>query len=428
MERFAINKLIDWKKSKNRKPLIIEGARQVGKTYLMREFGSKFYKNTLYVNFDRNERAKDRFKGDIDPARILKELSVQFECEINENTLIIFDEIQECKNALRSLKYFCEETPQYSIMAAGSLLGVALHENDSFPVGKTDFLQMYPLSFYEFLLATGKKMLVDILREKDVQTITSFKDTLTELLRVYYITGGMPAVVNSYISDSDFAKVRETQNAILTAYQLDFSKHIPLSAYPKVGQIWNSLPQQLTKENKKFAYNLVAKNAKSKEYSVALNWLVKTGLSYEINKVSKPDLPLSAYAESGFFKLYSLDVGLLGALSGLDTQTVLNSNTLFTEFKGALTEQFVLQQLKALGIKNVYYWTSNANAEIDFLIQRQNDVIPVEVKASINNQAKSLKVYRQKYSPRKSYRISLNGYKVDDDIVNIPLYAMESFV
>jgi len=428
MKRFAIDNLLKWKVSKQRKPLIIEGARQVGKTWLMQEFGARHYKNTIYVNFDRNEKAYSRFETDLDPKRIMRDLSIQFDTDITPETLIIFDEIQECKNALRSLKYFCEEASEYSVISAGSLLGVALHDGDSFPVGKVDFLKMYPLSFYEFLEALGKNRLLQVLREKDLDAIASFKDTLIELLRTYYFVGGMPAAVTSFANSGDFSNVRTVQESILNAYNLDFSKHIPLSSYPRVGQIWDSIPRQLSKESKKFVYNVVEPKAKSKEYSVALAWLVKTGLAYSINKISKPAMPLKAYEEDTYFKLYALDVGLLGAMSGLTTKALIEGDRVFTEFKGALTEQYVLQEMKAIGQKNINYWTSGATAEVDFVVQLDDDIVPIEVKASVNNQAKSLKVYREKFAPAKAFRISLNDYNADSGLYDIPLYAMESFI
>lgn len=428
MQRFATQKLLEWKVSTNRKPLIIEGARQVGKTWLMHEFGKNHYNNSIYINFDRNSKIHSRFDIDLDPKRIIRDLSIHFETDITSETLIIFDEIQECKNALRSLKYFCEETPEYHIVAAGSLLGVALHEGDSFPVGKVDFLKMYPLSFYEFLSAIGKNKLLELLQSKDIESITSFKEELTELLRTYYFVGGMPASINSYISNGNFVDVREVQNTILNAYKLDFSKHIPLSSYNRVDQIWDSIPRQLSKENKKFVYNVVDPKAKSKEYSIALNWLIKTGLTYSITKISRPSIPIRAYEEDNFFKLYTLDVGLLGAMSDLSAKAVIDGDRVFTEFKGALTEQYVLQQMKSMGIKSIHYWTSSATAEIDFVINLDDFVVPIEVKASTNKQAKSLKIYKEKYSPKKSFRISLNDYKASGDLHNIPLYAVESLL
>ncbi len=428
MQRFATQKLLEWKVSTNRKPLIIEGARQVGKTWLMQEFGKNHYNNSIYINFDRNSKIHSRFDIDLDPKRIIRDLSIHFETDITSETLIIFDEIQECKNALRSLKYFCEETPEYHIVAAGSLLGVALHEGDSFPVGKVDFLKMYPLSFYEFLSAIGKNKLLELLQSKDIESITSFKEELTELLRTYYFVGGMPASINSYISNGNFVDVREVQNTILNAYKLDFSKHIPLSSYNRVDQIWDSIPRQLSKENKKFVYNVVDPKAKSKEYSIALNWLIKTGLTYSITKISRPSIPIRAYEEDNFFKLYTLDVGLLGAMSDLSAKAVIDGDRVFTEFKGALTEQYVLQQMKSMGIKSIHYWTSSATAEIDFVINLDDFVVPIEVKASTNKQAKSLKIYKEKYSPKKSFRISLNDYKASGDLHNIPLYAVESLL
>lgn len=429
MERFKFEKLIVWKKSKNRKPLIIRGARQVGKTWLMKEFGQREYSQTAYVNFESSKALKNLFVADFDIQRILTAIQIETGVQIKaENTLIIFDEIQECHGAITSLKYFFENAPQYHILAAGSLLGVAMHQHTSFPVGKVDFLDLHPLSFGEFLLALSKKSLFNLLQSCDWSLITSFKSKYIELLRQYYFIGGMPEAVYSFSNENDFNKVREIQMRILNAYEQDFSKHAPHEIVPRIRMIWQSIPSQLSKENKKFIYGVLKHGARAKDYEMAMAWLIDSGLIYKVNRTSKPALPLIAYMDITAFKLYLLDVGLLGAMGNLDIKTIVDGSRIFQEFKGAMTEQYVLQQLKNCEKLSIYYWSNDkSTAEIDFLVQFANNVIPIEVKAEENLQAKSLKLFQQQYKPSISIRTSMSDYRVDDWLTNLPLYAIENY-
>ncbi len=426
MYRTAIEKLLKWKEKKNRKPLIIEGARQVGKTWLMKEFGRLYYDDTVYINFDSNSRMKELFESDLDTKRIVMGLELYIGHKIIPgNTLIIFDEIQEVPKALSSLKYFCEDVPEYQIVCAGSLLGIALHEGTSFPVGKVEFLELYPLSFVEFLMALGKERFVELLGKQDYQMITTFKQTYIDFLKQYYFVGGMPEVVQSFVENNDLNEVREIQQRILTAYEQDFSKHAPNEIVPKIRMVWNSIPSQLAKENKKFIYGLVREGARAKEYETAIMWLSDCGLIYKVSRVKAPGFPLKAYEDLKAFKLFIVDVGLLGCMVGLGQKTLLDGNDLFVEFKGALTEQYVCQQLKTMeGINTYYYTNDRGSCEIDFVVNINERVIPIEVKAEVNLQAKSLKVYYEKYKPEISIRTSMADYKKEDWLVNLPLYAI----
>lgn len=418
--------LVNWKNSKDRKPLIIRGARQVGKTWLMREFGKNQYEECAYINFDNNERMESLFSGNLDIERIITALQIETGVKIGaQNTLIIFDEVQEVPRALTSLKYFCENAPEYHIIAAGSLLGVALHLGTSFPVGKVEFLDLYPMDFLEFLSAMGNDELVKLLESKDFSLITNFKGKYIDLLKQYYYIGGMPAVVASFIEDSDYGKVRQLQKEILMAYEQDFSKHAPNEAVPRIRMLWSSTPAQLAKENRKFIYGLIRQGARAREYELAMTWLIDCGLIYRISKVTKPDMPLIAYQDFNAFKLFILDVGLLGAMSELDIKSLLEGNKLFEEFKGALTEQYVLQQLIASRQITPYYWSAEkASAEIDFLFQSEMNIVPLEVKAAENLQAKSLKSYCQKYKPKYAIRTSMSDYRHEEWLTNVPLYAI----
>jgi predicted AAA+ superfamily ATPase len=420
--------LVEWKNSNSRKPLIIRGARQVGKTWLMREFGKTHYEKYAYINFDNNERMENLFGGNLDIERIITALQIETGIKIEaQNTLIIFDEVQEVPRALTSLKYFCENAPEYHIVAAGSLLGIALHPGTSFPVGKVEFLDLYPLNYLEFLSAMGNDDLVKLLESNDFSMITSFKGKYVDLLKQYYYIGGMPAVVASFIETSDYKKVRQLQKEILIAYEQDFSKHAPNEAVPRIRMLWNSIPAQLAKENRKFVYGLIRQGARAREYELAMTWLIDCGLIYKICRVTKPDMPLMAYQDFNAFKLYVLDVGLLGAMSELDIKSLLEGNKLFEEFKGALTEQYVLQQLVAGREITPYYWTAErSSAEIDFIFQSRSNIIPLEVKAAENLQAKSLKSYCQKYNPKYAIRTSMSDYRYDEWLTNLPLYAINS--
>ena len=423
MRRYAINKLIAWKESKTRKPLIIRGARQVGKTWLMKEFGKSHYKKTIYINFENNDLMREHFSKDLNTTRIIEGLELEYSKIDANNTLIILDEIQECPKALTALKYFYENNPQYHIVTAGSLLGVALHENISFPVGKVDFLDLYPLSFFEFLEAIGEENFVNLLNNHGSDNIKTFKPKYIEWLKKYYYIGGMPEAVNLFIETNDFKKVRKVQETILETYRNDFSKHISSTGKLKIDLLWESIPNQLTQESKKFVYKKIKQGARADEFEEALSWLINCGLAYKINRITKPALPIKAYEDTKAFKLYILDVGLLCALSKLPARTLIDGDKIFTEFNGALAEQYVLQQLKTLEDIEVAYWISKSgNAEIDFVIQTDGYVIPVEVKAATNLQAKSLKVYREKFEPEISIRTSLADFEINNGLYNIPLF------
>ena len=426
MYRQAIEDLYKWKENKYRKPLIIEGARQVGKTWLMKEFGEAAYENTVYINFDSNRQMQELFSVDLNTDRILMGLELYIGKKINpENTLLIFDEVQEVPRALSSLKYFYEDAPEYHIICAGSLLGIALHGGTSFPVGKVDFLKLFPLTYQEFLLAIGKEQFAKLLESQDYTMIASFKQTYIDTLKQYYFVGGMPEVVLRFSENLDFNEVREVQKRILDSYEQDFSKHAPLEIVPKIRMIWNSIPSQLAKENKKFVYGLVREGARAKDYEAAIMWLTDCGLVHKVSRVHTPGLPLKAYEDLKAFKLFVLDVGLLGCMTGLRQQVLLDGSDLFKEFKGALTEQYVLQQLKAIPAYHLYYYTNARGAcEIDFLIDNGEKVVPVEVKAEVNLKAKSLKTYCEKYKPEMAIRTSMSDYKKQDWLVNIPLYGI----
>lgn len=426
MYRYKIEELISWKNSQDRKPLIIRGARQVGKTWLMKEFGKNNYEKCAYINFDDNSRMNQLFSGDFDIERIIQGLKIESGVNIEpENTLIIFDEIQETPKAVTSLKYFYENANQYHIVAAGSLLGVAMHEGTSFPVGKVDFLDLYPLNFHEFLKALGENELIELIKENDVNLITVFADKLKLYLKQYLYIGGMPEVVDSYIKNKDFEEVRRKQLVLLEAYEQDFSKHAPNNVVPRIRQLWNNIPTQLAKENKKFIYGLVKEGARAREYELALSWLIDCGLVYQVNRVNDCKIPLSAYQDFNAFKLYLLDVGLLCAMAKIDATTIIEGNEIFIEFKGALTEQFVLTELKTNTTSPIFYWSSEKGiAEVDYIIQLGKNNIPIEVKANENLQSKSLKNFVQKYDTKINIRTSMSNYKKEEWLINIPLYLI----
>lgn len=426
MYRDAIEKLLKWKQDSNRKPLLIKGARQVGKTWLMKEFGRQAYDDTVYINFDSNPQMAELFAGDLGTERLVMGLEMYAGRKIKpDNTLLIFDEIQEVPRAMASLKYFCEEAPQYHIACAGSLPGIALHQDTSFPVGMVNFLQLYPLSFTEFLKAAGKEQFAELLERKDFQMITSFRQTYIEALKLYYFVGGMPEAVQNFAGNRDFNKVREIQNNIIAAYEQDFSKHAPNSIVPKIRMVWNSIPSQLARENKKFVYGLLREGSRAKEYETAIMWLCDCGLLHKVSRVSTCGMPLRAYEDLKAFKLFMADVGLLGCMAGLSQRTLLDGNRLFTEFKGALTEQYVCQQLKTIENLHICYYTNDrSSCEIDFAVDTGERVIPVEVKAEVNLKAKSLKTYREKYAPDLCIRTSMADYKEEDWLTNLPLYAI----
>lgn len=428
MYRIAIEKLYKWKNSKRRKPLIIEGARQVGKTWLMKEFGEQAYADTVYINFDSNSRMADLFSADLDTDRLIMGLELYAGRKINpDNTLLIFDEVQEVPRALASLKYFYENAPQYHIVCAGSLLGIALHQGTSFPVGKVDFLKLYPLSFSEFLMATGNERFAELLKNQDYEMITSFKQTYIDALKHYYFVGGMPEAVQSFAESKDFNEVRAIQKRILAAYEQDFSKHAPNEIVPKIRMLWNSIPSQLARENKKFIYGLVREGGRAREYETAIMWLSDCGLVHRVSRVNAAGIPLKAYEDLKAFKLFIVDVGLLGCMTGLRQRTLLDGDDLFVEFKGALTEQYVCQQLKTIEDLGVYYYTNDrGSCEIDFVVDTGEQIVPIEVKAETNLRAKSLKTYRERFEPELSVRTSMADYKKEDWLLNLPLYAIEN--
>lgn len=426
MYRNKIKELIQWKNSKNRKPLIIRGARQVGKTWLMQEFGKSYYEKYAYINFDSNSRMEELFSTDFDIERIIQGLKIESGINIEpENTLIIFDEIQETPKALTSLKYFYENANEYHIVAAGSLLGVAMHEGTSFPVGKVDFLDLYPLNYEEFLEALGEKELVNLINNQNIELINIFADKFKNYLKQYLFIGGMPEIVFDYVQNKDFNSVRNKQARLLEAYEQDFSKHAPNNIVPRIRQLWNNIPTQLAKENKKFIYGLVKQGARAREYEVALSWLIDCGLVYQINRVKDCKIPLAAYQDFNAFKLYLLDVGLLCAMAKIDAQTIIEGNNIFIEFKGALTEQLVLTELKSNTNVPIFYWSSETGiAEIDYIIQMGHNNIPIEVKSNENLQSKSLKNFVQKYNTKINIRTSMSNYRKEDWLINIPLYLI----
>ncbi len=426
MKRQKSNDLLAWKNSPRRKPLILRGARQVGKTWLMKEFGKANFDQTVYFNFEKNTRLKGIFDEDFEVSRIILALQIETGLTITaNNTLIILDEIQEVPKAITALKYFYEDAPQYHIIAAGSLLGLALHSNISFPVGKVEFLDLYPLNISEFLEAMDQDALLELLKSSDWKLITAYKSKFIDLLRQYYFVGGMPEVVMEYRDNSDFIQVRKTQKQILNAYDQDFSKHAPVSTVPRIRMIWNSIPSQLAKDNRKFIYGLIKEGSRARDYELALNWLTDCGQIEKVNRISKPGMPLKAYEDQSAFKLFLVDVGLLAAMGDIDQKTILEGNKIFNEFKGALTEQYVLQQLISYDNFVVRYWTSNSSkAEVDFVIQFKGNNFPLEVKAEENLQAKSLKVYNDKYQPVLCIRTSMADYREQNWMVNLPLYAL----
>ena len=426
MKRTKLDRLIAWKNSPSRKPLIIRGARQVGKTWLMKEFGSKEYEQTVYLNFEKNKRLKNLFTDDFDIGRVIVAIQAESGLTINaDNTLLIFDEIQCVPEAITALKYFQEDAGEYHIIAAGSLLGMALHSDISFPVGKVEFTDLFPLTFPEFLYAVGESALADMLNRNDWKIITAFKSKYIERLRQYYYIGGMPEAVLKFSGNSNFAEVREIQKQILNAYEQDFSKHAPPGIVPRIRMLWNSIPSQLAKENRKFIYGQIKSGSRARDYETALSWMIDCGQVNRVNRVTKPAIPLKAYEDPSAFKLFTVDIGLLSAMGDLDAKTLLEGSLIFTEFKGALTEQYVSQQLRSKYEFPVYYWSAErSTAEIDFLIQHHGNFIPVEVKAEENLQAKSLKVFREKFNPLVSVRTSMSDFRIQEQLINLPLYAI----
>ena len=426
MYRKAIEQLLEWKNKKEHKPLILQGARQVGKTWLMQEFGKTQYRQTAYVIFDRNENLQKAFTDYTNVKELLTKIEIETQMKITpDDTLIIFDEIQECPDAITSLKYFQEKMPELHIIVAGSLLGLSHHNGSGFPVGKVNFMTLYPMSFKEFLIANREELLAEAINKNNFATIGTFSSKLINYLKYYYFVGGMPEVVQAFVMNRDFKEVREIQEEIISSYNSDFSKHTDSNTAERIRMVWNSIPSQLAKENKKFIYNAVKSGARAKDFEIALAWLRDSGLVYKVTRISKPNLPIKSYEDIDVFKLYILDVGILCALSKLPAKVILEENRIFTEFKGALTEQYVLQQLKT-NLADIHYWTSQSYvAEIDFITQIEDYIVPIEVKATTNLKAKSLQQYIKDYSPEKSVRTSLADYKLNDNnLYDIPLYTI----
>ncbi len=425
MHRKALQQLKDWKRASNRKPLIIRGARQVGKTWLAQEFGRTMYASVAYINLDGNTQAEGLFELDYDIERIVDGLELISGVKIEHGkTLIILDEIQEIPRALSALKYFYENTPGYHVVALGSLLGVAIHQGVSFPVGKVDFIDLYPLTFAEFLQATGNERFAGILADgqHDDSLAVAFHAKLIDLLRVYYVVGGMPEAILSYIEEGNLLKVRQVQANILTAYDQDFSKHAPVNVVPRIREIWEALPAQLAKENKRFFFRMIREGARAKDYELALRWLEDAGLVRRISRVNKAALPLSAYADATIFKLFLLDVGLLGAKSGLNPQVILNQSAIFVEFKGALTEQFVSQELHAAGVEVFYYANDESRGEIDFMVNFAEEVMPIEVKSGKNVSTRALSGFAKKNPTVRPVILSTLPLGTRSGTELIPLY------
>ena len=428
MYRKIMQELKEWKNKKDRLPLILKGARQVGKTWILQEFGKECFEDVLYINFENENNIEDLFEGNIEPKRIIEFLSALHHKKIEPNkTLIIFDEIQELPRALTSLKYFAEQAPEYTICCAGSLLGVFLHEKVSFPVGKVDFLELQPLDFEEFLIANGEQDLIEVIRNNNMEKIPDIiSDKLKDYLKKYFVIGGMPRAVKTWIQEKDFEKVEKVQKGILEAYVRDFSKHTDSNTATKIEYVWKSIPSQLAKENRKFIYGVVKDGARAREYEDAINWLKDTGLVRIVNRVKCGDKqPLKAYEDLKAFKIYLLDIGLLRVLCELPYEIIINSDAIYNEFNGLLTEQFVLQELKNINkIKSIYYWTNEYTSEVDFVFGYKNLVIPVEAKAGVNVKSQSLKVFINEYNTKLALRYSLLNLTLDNKILNIPLYAI----
>ena len=427
MQRLLMNSLLKWKDKNNRLPLILKGARQVGKTWLLNEFGKTAFDDVLYINFENAPGLKETFDGDISPRRILDLLGALHGKRIKpRETLLIFDEVQEIPRALTSLKYFAESAPEYAICCAGSLLGVALHSGTSFPVGKVDFLSLQPLNLEEFLLANNESLLIEFVKNEGIREIPkAIADKLIDYLKLYFVIGGMPGAVNTWLNTRDYSMVEERQRDILETYENDFSKHAPNAVVPKLRYLWDSVPSQLAKENKKFIYGLVREGARARDYEEAMLWLLDSGLLRKVGRITKAAMPLKAYEDLKAFKLYHLDVGLLRVMSELSPDAILDGIKIFEEFKGALTEQFVLSELAGKNfMRNIYYWTSEATAEVDFVFADNRNIYPVEVKAGENLRARSLKVYRERYNPKIAIRTSLSNLRLDDGLLNVPLFAL----
>ncbi|MBO5157523.1 MAG: ATP-binding protein [Prevotella sp.] len=428
MYRNITNALVEWKNKTNRKPLILAGARQVGKTYILKKFGDQEFQNVAYINCDDNERVKDLFSQDYDMRRIILAIGAITQQNIEAGkTLIILDEIQELRRGLPALKYFCENAPQYHVAVAGSLLGIAMHHGESFPVGKVDILHIYPMTYDEFLLAKGKEQMVEILKSKDWATIKLLRTEYIKALREYYFVGGMPEAVLEFINTNDAIKVREVQNNILYTYQKDISKHVPTSESNRINMVWHSMPSQLVKENKKFLYGVAKPGGRAKDFEVAIQWLMDAGLVYKSERVTEPKMPLKFYVDISSFKLFVLDCGLLGAMSETPPEIMLVANKGMDEYKGAFTENYVMSQLVATRNTSVFYYSNNAKLEIDFLIQNGTDIVPVEAKAEENLRSKSLSTFVASHPGMHGLRFSMSDYREQDWMTNVPLYAISCY-
>jgi len=427
MERNIIKKLLEWKAKENRQPLILTGARQVGKTWAMKEFGSRHFKKTAYISLDSNPNMRILFEKTVKPSELLPFLNAQAGVEIDSETLLIFDEIQEVPKALTALKYFCEEQPELPVIAAGSTLGVSLHSGISFPVGKVEFLNLYPMSFAEFLDAIGETQTRAAIETKNYDLLNSFREKLLGILKQYMFVGGMPEVVAEFVRTKGFIGIRKIQKKIITSYEKDFSKHTNPEMAVKLSLLWKSIPVQLSKENKKFLYGAVRNGARARDFEVALQWLQDSSLIHKIGRISNPSIPLKSYEEFGMFKIFMHDIGLLCAMSGVSSKIILEGDSIFKEFKGALAEQFVCQELLVKGEEPFYWSLQNSQAEVDFLLEYNDKIIPIEVKSGTNLRAKSLGVYIGKFKPRLVLRVSEADYKISGNIIDLPLFAFWSW-
>lgn len=426
MKRKIYSKLIEWKESPSHKPLILNGVRQCGKTYIMKEFGKNEFQTFAYVNCDRNENLHQIFEGGFNISKIIRGISALSGVDIIPGkTLIFLDEVQSFPLVLESLKYFCEDAPDYHVAVAGSLLGIAFHSGVSFPVGKVQTMKLYPMDFEEFLMAKGEQQLLRIMHDHDFDLLTALHDKCKDLLRQYYYVGGMPEVVKSYIDNGQLKPVRAIQNEILSNYAGDFSKHAPYQEVPRISMVWQSILGQLSRENKKFIYGALKKGGRAKEFEVAIQWLVDAGLVYKVNKCTKPQLPLKFYEDFTAFKLYLCDCGLMGAMADTAAKDVLIGDSVFTEYKGAFTEQYVLQQILSSGISDIYYYSADdSRMEMDFLMQREGALLPVEVKGGTSIKSTSLHNYLMEHPGIQAIRYSMLPYKKQDFLTNIPLYAV----
>jgi predicted AAA+ superfamily ATPase len=426
MQRTLLDRLVAWKNGARRKPLILNGARQVGKTWLLKEFGRLHFENVAYVSLDNDNLACSYFDPDFDVARIIASLSLELNVDIEpDKTLIVLDEVQACPKAITSLKYFCENAPEYAVAAAGSLLGISATEGTGFPVGKVNMLDLHPLSFDEFLEATGNGRFAKLVASGETAMISNFSSKLEELLKQYYVVGGMPEAVNAFVAEQDVRAVRSVQREILDGYVSDFAKHIPPRLLARTMLAWESIPRHLSQENKKFVYGKVRRGSRAADFEESLAWLEQAGLIHKVRRASKPGIPLSAYCESGAFKVFMVDVGLLGAMSDLPPEAVIAGSRIFTEFKGALTEQYVCQQLISECGLTPYYWSAeNSLGEIDFLVQDGGSVFAIEVKAEENLRAKSLRAFKGAHPEVAAVRFSLSGYREQEWMRNVPLYAV----